>query len=112
MLSTLRPVDVRARAEENFGGFHHRFRKRWMRVNRERDVAGQRRHFDGQHAFGDHLACTGSYDAHAQHALGFRIENQLRHAFGAVDGDRTAGGGPGKLGNFDLAIFFLRLRFS
>ena len=26
MLSTLRPVDMRARAEEDFGGFHHRLR--------------------------------------------------------------------------------------
>ena len=50
--------------------------KRGMRVNGESYVAGERGHFDGEHALGDHLACAGADDAYAEHAFGLRIKDQ------------------------------------
>ena len=46
-------------------------------------------------------------NADPQHTFGLRIEDQLRHAFGAIDGHSAAGSRPGKLRDFDLAAFFL-----
>ena len=77
-----------------------------------RHVAGERRHFDGEHAFGDQLAGARADDADTEHAFGLRIDEQLGHAFGTIEGDGASGRGPGKLRDFDLAIFFLRLRFG
>ena len=76
------------------------------------DVPGQCGHLDRQHAFGDQFSRAGADDSHAQHALGLRIEDQLRHAFGAIDRHGAAGGGPGKLRDLDFAVLFLRLRFG
>ena len=76
------------------------------------NVMSERAHFDGEHAFGDQFAGAYADDPNTQHALGLRIEDQLGHAFGAVESHGAAGGSPGKLGHFDLAIFFLRLGFG
>ena len=81
-------------------------------MDAEREVLRDRAHFDGEHAFGDQFACAHSYDADAQYALGLRIEDEFGHAFGAVDGHGAAGCSPGELGDFDFAIFFLRMGFG
>ena len=82
-----------------------------MRVDGQGYVAGQRRHFDGKHSFSDHLARARADDANAKYAFGMGIEEKLGQAFGPVNRDGAAGGSPGKFSDFDLAIFFLRLRF-
>jgi len=78
----------------------------------EADVFGERSHFDGEYAFGDHLAGSHADDADTENTLGVGIDEKLGHAFGAVESDGAAGGSPGKLRDFDFAIFFLRLRFG
>ena len=60
-------VDMRAGAEEYLGGFHYRLRKRGMRVKGHGDIAGKRRHFDREHAFGNQLTRSRADDADAEH---------------------------------------------
>src|SRR5579863_7330652 len=106
---TLGPVHIGAGAEEDFGGIHYCLRKRGMWVDGERNIFGERAHFDGEHAFGDEFAGPGAHNSHTQHALSLGINDQLGHAFGSIDGKGTARGGPREPGYFDLAIFFLCL---
>ena len=40
------------------------------------------------------------------------IDEELGHAFGTVEGEGAARSCPGKLGNFDFAVFLLRLRLG
>src|SRR5579862_1731059 len=110
LLAALWPVDVRAGAEENFGGLHDRFRKRWVRMNCQCYVLGERRHFNRQYTFRNHLSRARAYDSHSQDPFILWIDEEFRHALGAIESNGAAGGGPGKLGDLNLAIFFLRLR--
>ena len=49
--AALGPIHVRARAEENFSRLHQRFRKRGMRMNAQRNIARQGRHFNCEYTF-------------------------------------------------------------
>src|SRR6202140_5438103 len=111
-LSALGPVNVSAGADENLGGFHHRLRECRMRMDRHRYIAGQRRHLDGEHPFGNHLAGASADDPHSQHPFALRIDKEFGHAFRAIESDGPPGRRPGELGDLDLSIFFLRLRFG
>src|SRR5580692_10728766 len=73
-LTALGAVDVRGGAVEDFGGIHDRFRERGMWMNRHRDIAGERGHFDSEHAFRDQFAGADADDADSEHALGLRID--------------------------------------
>ena len=90
----LRPVEVGALAEEDFGGFHEGFGQSRVRVDGQLEVAGGRGHFDGEDAFRDQLARARASDAHAQHAFGFGIKNQFGDAVAAVEGGSAAGSAP------------------
>ncbi len=81
-------------------------------MNRERDIFRERRHFDGEHAFGDHVSSTNAGNADAKHALGLRIDEKFGEALGTIERSRTARRCPGKFRDFDFNIFFLRLRFG
>src|SRR5438552_9342042 len=82
----------------------------WM--NRERDIFGQRTHFDCEYAFCNQFSGACAHDTYPQHALTLRINNELGHAFRSVDGHRSSRGGPGEFRDFKLAILFLRFRLS
>ena len=83
-----------------------------MRMNGHGNVVRQRRHFDGENAFSNHVASAHSDDANAEHAFGLGIDEQLRHAFRAVERSRAARCGPGKFRNFDFTAIFFSLRFG
>ncbi len=40
-----------------------------------RNIAGQRRHLDRKHAFGDQLTSAYANNANSQHTLGLRIDD-------------------------------------
>src|ERR1051326_1878150 len=73
----LRAIYVRRVAVEDFGRFHHGFRQRGMRMDREGEVFRGRSHLDRVHPFGDQFAGARTADADAEHALALRIDNQL-----------------------------------
>src|SRR5207249_10641733 len=104
-----RPVDVRALTEENFGSLHDRFRKGRVRVDAQLDVGSESGHFDGQHALGDQLSGADAHDPDAQHAVAFRVDDQLGHALGAVERHGPSGGAPREARDLDGAILLLRL---
>src|SRR5690606_29768711 len=102
-LLLLRAVHVRGLAEEDFGRLHYRLRRRRMRVDGELDVAGERGHLDGKHALGDQLTGARAADAYAEHALGLGIDDEFRHAVGAIERDGAATRRPWEARDFDLA---------
>src|SRR5438445_7433191 len=83
-----------------------------MRMDRQRDIFGQRTHFDGEYAICNQFSGACAHDTYPQHALTLRINNELRHAFRSVEGHRSSRGGPGEFRDFKLAILFLRFRLS
>src|SRR5260221_14284848 len=100
--AALRSVNVRRGAVEDFGRLHDGFRQRRVRMDGHRHVLGRGAHFDREHPLGDELARARAADAHAEHALGFRIDDELGDTVGAADRDGAAGGAPGKLRDRDL----------
>src|SRR5262245_6881236 len=94
-LLPLRLVDVGGLTEENFRGFHYRFRERWMRVDAQPDVFGARAHLHGEHAFGNQFSSTRTNDADAKDTAGLRIEHEFGDAVGAVQGNRASRRCPG-----------------
>src|SRR5260221_2703722 len=90
-LSALGAIDVRAGAEEDFGGLHHRFRECGMRMNSQGYVAGHCRHFDAEHALCDHLTGACADNAYTEHALGLRIEKKFGHTFRQCESDGKSG---------------------
>src|SRR5579863_1625012 len=110
--SFLRAVHVGAGAEENFRRLHDTLRKRGVRMDGERDVLRDGTHLDGENAFGNQVARACSHNSDTQNAFALRINDELGHTLGAVERHSPAGSAPGELGNFDLTIFFLCLRFS
>ncbi len=103
---------MRGLADEGFGGFHEGFAERWVRVDAVGEVAGDGGGFDGEDAFGDQLACTGSDDADAEDAFGFVFDNQFRQALGASQRLGSAAGGPGEADDFHVALLSLRFGFG
>src|SRR6266571_2475228 len=83
-----------------------------MRMDRQRDIFGQRTHFDCEYAFCNQFSGACAHDTYPQHALTLRINNELGHAFRSVEGHRSSRGGPGEFRDFKLAILFLRFRLS
>src|SRR5215831_16506553 len=81
----------------------------WM--DAQRNVGGDSRHLDRKYSFGDHFSRSHTDNANAEHAFRVRIEDQLRHSLRTIKGYRASGRSPGEFRNFDLAIFFLCLRF-
>ena len=77
-----------------------------MRMDRELHVGHERSHFDGEYAFGDELTGAASDNADAEDTLGRRIDDELRHAVGSIDGDSAAKRGPRKLRDLNLTILF------
>ena len=76
------------------------------------EIRGGCAHFDREHAFGNEFACSRSHNADTQNALGFRIDDEFRHAFGPIDRNSAAGSCPRILCNFVFAALILRLGFS
>src|SRR5690606_22256489 len=75
----------------------------------ELDVAGERGHLDGKHALGDQLTGARAADAYAEHALGLGIDDEFRHAVGAIERDGAATRRPWEARDFDLAALRFRL---
>ena len=78
-------------------------------MDRHPQIRGRGAHLDRKDAFRDQLPCTGTDDADAEDALGLGIDDELRHAVGAVQRDRAARGRPGKARDRDFTILFRRL---
>ncbi len=70
--------------------FHQRLRQRRVRVDGQCDVFDRRAHFHRQHGLGDKFARARARDAHAEHAVGFGINNDFRHAVRVVKCQRAA----------------------
>ena len=83
-----------------------------MRVHRVGDVARGGAHLDGEHAFADQLAGAGADNADTENAFGFRFDNELGQAVGAVESQRAARGAPQELGDFDVDVFLLGFGFG
>src|SRR5208282_505441 len=74
-------IDVGGLSVEDLGCFHRGLRKRWVRMDGHANVRRQRAHFDGEDALGDQFARAHAHDADSEHALCFRIDEQLSESF-------------------------------
>ena len=83
-----------------------------MRVDAEGKILRGRAHLDGEHAFGDEFARAMADDAHAQHALGGRVNDELGHAVGAVKGQCAPASSPREFRHADFDALGLRLGFG
>ena len=81
-------------------------------MNGHADVRRQRAHLDRKHAFGDQIACSGSANADAEHALGLRIDEQLGKPFGPVKCDCAPRCRPRKFRDRHLPSLFFGLRLG
>ena len=103
---------MRGVAVEDFGAFHQRLGEGRVRVDAEGKVLRGRAHLDGEHALGDEFARAVPDDAHAQHALGGGVNDELRETVSAVEGQRAAARAPRELRHGDFDAFGLRLSFG
>ena len=76
------------------------------------NVFGDGSHFNGERAFGDEVARVWSHNAHAEHALGIGIDNELGLAFDAPNGMRFAQSGPGEAHDIDFSVLFAGVGFG
>src|SRR5258708_32583017 len=82
----LRYVQIRQRPLERLPRPGDRLGEGRMRVNRESDVRTIGAALHGERDFADQLAGVRAHDAPAQHAVAVRIEEQLREALLASEG--------------------------
>ena len=99
-------------AVEDFGGFHQRLGEGRVRVDAEGKILRGRAHLDGEHAFGNEFARAVADDAHAQHAFGGGVNDELGHAVSAVKGECTSARAPREFRHGDFDALGLRLGFG
>src|SRR5579885_1037057 len=80
-----------------------------MRMYAQSDIGYRCRHFNGEYTLGDQFPRASSHNPHTQHALRFRVYDELCHTIIAVESSCPARCAPGKTGNLNRTVLLLRL---
>ena len=81
-------------------------------MDRVGDVACGGAHFDRKDALADQFTGAHADDADAENPFGLGLDDQFGQTIGSVERQRSAGGAPQKLGDFDVDIFLLGFGFG
>src|SRR5579885_1216727 len=80
-----------------------------MRMYAQSDIGYRCRILTAEYTLGDQFPRTSPHNPHTQHALRFRVYDELCHTIIAVESSCPARCAPGKTGNLNRTVLLLRL---